>query len=214
MSQPKQPNRLPEDWIEGLSEGDQQVATEIFQQHLELLKRLAKTRLPPGVRRLADEDDIANSVFKSFFKGVQNDRFPKLETDDDLWQIFGMLVKNKVAGQIRHLSRKKRGGGKVRGESIFAGEGGDTMLGGLNNLPSGQQTADQAMQAQEDFDAMLEKLPDEPLREIAVLKLNSLTNREIASKLDISERSVERKLQRIRNRWEAEAGNEQAGESP
>jgi len=213
MPQPRQPNRLPENWIEGLNEGDQEVATEIFQQHLAVLKRLAKNRLPPGVRRLADEDDIANSVFKSFFKGIKNDRFPQLETDDDLWQILGMLVKNKVAGQIRYLSRKKRGGGKVRGESIFTSQGGDSMLGGLNNLPSAQQTADQAMQAQEEFDEMLAKLPDDQLREIAVLKLNSLTNREIASKLDISERSVERKLQRIRNRWEAEAGDEQAGES-
>ncbi|MCP4815560.1 MAG: RNA polymerase subunit sigma-70, partial [Planctomycetaceae bacterium] len=57
------------------------------------------------------------------------------------------------------------------------------------------------------------QLPDDPLREIAVLKLNSLTNREIAGKLDISERSVERKLQRIRNRWQAVAGSEQADES-
>ena len=54
MSQPRQPDRLPQEWIEGLSEGDQEVATEIFQRHLELLKRLVQKRLPPGVRRLAD----------------------------------------------------------------------------------------------------------------------------------------------------------------
>lgn len=208
MSQSLPPDRLPEDWLAGLGEGDQSVATEIFQHHLELLKRLVQKRLPPGVRRLADEDDIANSVFKSFFKGVQNERFPQLETDDDLWQIFGMLVKNKVAGQIRYLSRKKRGGGKVRGESIFSSEGGDTMLGGLNNLPSEQKSAAEGIEAQEEFDEMLGKLGDEQLREIALLKLNSLTNREIASTLDISERSVERKLQRIRQRWEVEPDGE------
>jgi DNA-directed RNA polymerase specialized sigma24 family protein len=197
MSSSQPADRLPEDWLNGLSEGDQEVATEIFQRHLDVLKRLVQKRLPPGVRRLTDEDDIANSVFKSFFKGVKTERFPRLETDDDLWQILGMLVKNKVAGQIRYLSRKKRGGGQVRGESVFTSDGTDSQVGGI--------------QTQEEFHSMLAQLQDDQLSEIAVMKLNALTNREIAAKLDISERSVERKLQRIRNRWEPETNGEQGG---
>jgi DNA-directed RNA polymerase specialized sigma24 family protein len=58
---------------------------------------------------------------------------------------------------------------------------------------------------------MLAQLQDDQLSEIALMKLNALTNREIAAKLDISERSVERKLQRIRNRWEPETNGEQGG---
>ncbi|MCH2183431.1 MAG: ECF-type sigma factor [Mariniblastus sp.] len=208
MSEPNPPNRLPEDWIEGLNEGDQQVASEIVQQHLELLKRRARQRLPAGVRRLADEDDIANSVFKSFFKGIQNNRFPQVETDDDLWQIFGMLIRNKVAGQIRFLTRQKRGGGLVRGESIFAGQPNDSLAGGLSQFAAGQAPADQVVQAEEEFDQMLARLPDDQLREIALLKLNTHSNREIAERLEISERSVERKLQRIRQRWEPLTGQE------
>ncbi len=211
MSSSQPADRLPEDWLNGLSEGDQEVATEIFQRHLDVLKRLVQKRLPPGVRRLTDEDDIANSVFKSFFKGVKTERFPRLETDDDLWQILGMLVKNKVAGQIRYLSRKKRGGGQVRGESVFTSDGTDSQVGGLNNFPSDQPSADQEIQTQEEFHSMLAQLQDDQLSEIAVMKLNALTNREIAAKLDISERSVERKLQRIRNRWEPETNGEQGG---
>ena len=47
---------------------------------------------------------------------------------------------------------------------------------------------------------MMSQLDDE-LQTVARLKLEGHTNAEIAEKLDVVERTVERKLKRIRNRW-------------
>ena len=60
-----------------------------------------------------------------------------------------------------------------------------------------------------DFDLYGEELLmklDEPLRRLAVMKLMGYTNGEIATSLDCTERTVERKLQLIRMTWESEQG--------
>src|SRR5262249_48825314 len=44
------------------------------------------------------------------------------------------------------------------------------------------------------------------LRRIALRKLEGYTNKEIAGEIDATERTVERKLERIRARWEAGGG--------
>ena len=42
---------------------------------------------------------------------------------------------------------------------------------------------------------------DPQLRQIALWRLEGYTNREIADRLDCTERSVERRLERIRSKW-------------
>jgi DNA-directed RNA polymerase specialized sigma24 family protein len=48
---------------------------------------------------------------------------------------------------------------------------------------------------------MLDLLGDETLRQVALLRLEGFSPREIADKLDCVERTVERKLERIRDKW-------------
>jgi len=48
---------------------------------------------------------------------------------------------------------------------------------------------------------LLEQLPDEALRQVALWKLEGYSNAEIAAKLACIERTVERKLARIRRIW-------------
>ena len=51
---------------------------------------------------------------------------------------------------------------------------------------------------------MLAALDDETLRRVALWKMEGYTNEEIADKLGVTCRSVERKLQRIRGKWTRE----------
>ena len=53
----------------------------------------------------------------------------------------------------------------------------------------------------EALEARLLALDDPVLRLVALRKLEGSTNREIAAELDATERTVERKLERIRARW-------------
>ena len=54
---------------------------------------------------------------------------------------------------------------------------------------------------EEEGQRLLEALEDEKLQQIALWKLEGYTNDEIAEKLDLTTRSIERKLQRIREKW-------------
>jgi DNA-directed RNA polymerase specialized sigma24 family protein len=51
---------------------------------------------------------------------------------------------------------------------------------------------------------MLEKLNDDLLRRLAIGKLEGYQNNELADRLGISQRAVERKLNLIRQKWEGE----------
>ena len=53
----------------------------------------------------------------------------------------------------------------------------------------------------EALECRLEALADPELRQIALWRLEGYTNREIADRLDCTERSVERRLERIRSKW-------------
>ena len=49
---------------------------------------------------------------------------------------------------------------------------------------------------------LLDQLPDESLRKLAILKMAGHPNREIAEQMDVTLRTIQRKLDQIRNVWE------------
>ena len=61
---------------------------------------------------------------------------------------------------------------------------------------------------QEECDRLLDRLSDETLRNVALWRLEGFSNDEIAGKLDMTTRSVERKLNRIRQLWSDEVGRD------
>jgi DNA-directed RNA polymerase specialized sigma24 family protein len=60
--------------------------------------------------------------------------------------------------------------------------------------------------AAEEYQRLMRVLDDDRLRTIARCKLEGHRNEEIADRLGLACRSTERKLQRIRQVWEAELG--------
>jgi DNA-directed RNA polymerase specialized sigma24 family protein len=59
-----------------------------------------------------------------------------------------------------------------------------------------------ALQIAEQIEQLVAALGDEMLRTIVARKLEGYTNEEIAAELDVSTRTVVRKLRRIRQEWE------------
>ena len=62
-------------------------------------------------------------------------------------------------------------------------------------------TPEFAAQIAEEFQRLLQRLPDAELRLVAQWKLEAYTNEEIAAKLGYAVRSIERKLGVIRRLW-------------
>ena len=70
----------------------------------------------------------------------------------------------------------------------------DGIAGILGDEPTPAMAAEMA----DTCETLLRQLADEKLQDIVLLKLEGFTNDEIADKLDCTTRTVERKLQRIR----------------
>jgi len=189
-------------WLGRACEGDEQAVQEIWQRYYDKLVHLARRKLGPMGRRAADEEDVALSAFHSFYRGASEGRFPKLNDRHDLWKLLVTITCRKAIGQIKNATAQKRGGGQVRGESIFqrAGEN-DSASGGIGQVLGEEPTPELAAMVAETCGRMLEKLDDPMLQEIATRKMEGYSNDEIAGQLDCVTRTVERKLARIREIW-------------
>ena len=185
-------------WLERLKHGDGQAAQELWERYYHRLAALARRKLGDMPKKMADEDDVVVSAFKSFFQRAQEGRFPRLEDRDDLWSLLVVITARKATNQIQHERRAKRGGGKVQGESGMDENGEEG--GGLASIVCSEPTPDFAAQFTELFQSFMESLDDPTQRLIAVWKFEGRTNPEIANNLDCCVATVERKMRIIRKR--------------
>lgn len=197
------------DLLERVRSGDEQATTTLWERYFQQLVRVAAKRLPPNLRRTGDEEDIALSAFHSFIAGIRLDRFPDLRGPDNLWGLLITLTGRKVHAHLRHQTRQKRGGGAVRGESVFI-DPKDVGRGvGIGGVTDNAATPDLQTELAEACETLLDQLPDEQLRQIAVMRMEGFLVDEIAGLLGVSKRAIERRLQLIRKTW-----TEQAEEPP
>ena len=186
--------------IQQLHNGPTEAAYVLWNRFIDRLIDAARKQLRNLPRRSFDEEDVALAAFDAFLRGAKEGRFKKLDSRDDLWQVLAMLTERKAIAVIRRELAEKRGGGQVRGESVF-----EKILGNSSLEAGLLQVGDPEPQGIEVFTIevreRLEQLGDERLRNIALLKFEGFENQEIAEQIGIALRTVERKLQLIRNSW-------------
>lgn len=190
-------------WLVQLKSGDRQVSQQLWERYVHRLVRLARKKLGRTPRRAADEEDVVISVFDGFVRGVEERRFPRLDDRDDLWRVLVMLTDRKAVNQQRHELAKKRGGGRVRGDSALVKRGRSVSdQSGVVQLTDNQPTPEFAAECSEQIALLMASLDGDLLRRIAIYKMEGYTNEELARKLNTSPRTIERKLRLIRQTWE------------
>jgi RNA polymerase sigma factor (sigma-70 family) len=191
-------------WVAALKGGDAAAAQPLWERYHRRLVGLAREKLRADRRRAADEDDIVQSAFHSFFQGVSRGRFPRLDDRDNLWRLLVVITARKVCDQIAHDHAARRGAGTVQGESRMSGLGDNGDLVAIEQVVGDEPTPEFAAQVAEEYERLLDRLGDDSLREVAVWKMEGLTADEIADRLDCSRRTVARKLETIRIIWSEE----------
>lgn len=176
-------------WMDQLRLGHQAAADELWKRYFVQLVTLARSRYR-GLGHVSDEEDIALSALKSAFLGLQNQQFPDLSDRTGLWPLLVTITARKAINEAARGRTKKRDRGR---EDRYIDE---QMLAGVAPTP------EFALLVAEQIDALVISLGDETLRTIVALKLEGYTNEEIADKLDVSTRTIVRKLHRIRQEWE------------
>jgi DNA-directed RNA polymerase specialized sigma24 family protein len=181
--------------------GDLNAAQELWNRYASRLAEIARRKLRDAPVTIADEDDIAASVFRSVCRGAAAGRFADINNRDDLWWLLLAITKQKVVDQIRYESAQKRGRGNVRLEVDVSSSASGEPTFSLDDLVGDSPTPDLLVMLEEQSQRLLELLRDDRLRRIAVSRIEGYTVPEIADSLAVSARSVERKLQLIRKAW-------------
>jgi RNA polymerase sigma factor (sigma-70 family) len=171
-------------WISGLRHGDRQAMGRLWERYFDDMVRVARGRLR-GAPALQDaEHDVAMEAFLSFCARIaQEGRFPDLDNRTGLIRLLTRFTICK-AFDFRARPHNRR----EQAEEDFDG------------FPSREPPPE----FEAEVAALLDKLPDDDLREIALLRMEGLTRQEIAARCGCSVATVDRRLAVIRGRWRAD----------
>ncbi len=196
-------------WLDQAQAGQAEAAQQLWQRYFDRLVRLARGKLQGTPRAVADEEDVALSAFDSFYRGLEQGRFPRLGDRDNHWRLLVVITARKAGKLKRDAGRQKRGGARQQAPSTPTSAGPAEARGKsedveLEELIGREPSPEFAAQVAEECQRLLDALTDDVTRAVALTKMEGYTNEEIAKKLDCAPRTVERKLAVIRGRWEKE----------
>jgi DNA-directed RNA polymerase specialized sigma24 family protein len=175
----------------GLRDGDEEAVRLLWQRYFQPLVRLARGRL--SARGCADHDaeDVALEAFWSLCQRVTRpdagDCFPRLNNRAHLWKLLACFTARRAFDLARKEGRRCR---VVADEAALGADGFEPFAGKEPPPEFSAAVAD-----------LLECLPTDELRRIALARLEGRTNDEAARYLGRSTSTVERKLQVIRALW-------------
>lgn len=183
-------------WIEKLQNGDPLAQDFIWERYAEQINRLARRFLSGVQRRDSDEEDITIQVLDNLYRIFENGGFQNVKNRKQLWAVMLGMTRNKAAETARSKKAKKRGEGRVRGESVF--EKSSAPGNGIEHAALDDKTPDSKVFEAEQMAEMIDMLGSDELRQVVLLRMAGYTNEEIAQRLNVSERTVERKFERVR----------------
>ena len=190
-------------WIAALKDGDSAAAQPLWERYYRQLVALARKKLRSTGRGASDEEDVVQNAFHSFFRAVDQGRFPQLDDRDSLWRLLVVITANKALKQLAYSHRQKRGGGTVASSMGMYPLGSDDEAA-LVQFVGSEPTPDFAAQVAEEYRRLLDLLGDETLQQVAVWKMEGCGTDEMADKLGCSRRTVLRKVEAIRILWSSE----------
>jgi RNA polymerase sigma factor (sigma-70 family) len=175
-----------------------EAACELWAYYLPSLLALSRQHLDKRLKQRADEEDVLQSMFKSFFRRQEKGQFD-IEDRDELWRLLAMITVRKSRNLANRHRAEKRDYRRERRKEITADASGQW----IEDLVSREPTASDAAILNEEYEARLRKLSSPELRGIALQKLEGLSNQEIADEHGCTVRNIERKMQKIRAEWES-----------
>jgi RNA polymerase sigma factor (sigma-70 family) len=194
-------------WLARAREGDPAALQALWQRYFPPLVELVRQKLRSAPRAAADEEDVALSAFDSFFRRVAQGQFPQLSSRGDLWAVLVMVASRKVCDHLQHERRDKRDWRRVQ-----QGPAEDVAPSALALLLSREPDPAFAAEVADTCRSLLAALADDELRAIAVMRLEGLTNDEIAGRIGKAPVTVERRLKRIRRCWQGGVEEEEKAE--
>lgn len=168
--------------------GNEDAAAQIYARYACRLRALAQAQYSSDLARREEVSDLVQSVFGSFFRGVKRGHYD-VPVGEDLWKLFLVIALHKIQRKGNFHRAAKRDVRRTAGGVSF-----DVALQTRSN-------------AEEADSAFLQMVVDETLarlpllqQEMVRLRLEGYEVAEIADRIQRSKRTVERLLQKCREK--------------
>jgi len=183
-----------------LDDADPALLAEIWRRFFPRMTALARTTMSRFARAEADDVDVAQSAFISFWRAWKRGAWFEFDDRDDLWKLLSLMTARKAMKAARRRLAKKRGGGVTVAESELADK---FTVGG--RAASLDEIVGRLSPPEFDLigEELLSRLTDDE-RSVVLLCMQNYSIEEIAERMTCSARTVQRTLESVRRRWEAE----------
>jgi RNA polymerase sigma-70 factor (ECF subfamily) len=181
--------------IDRLKRGDSAAAAELFDRFAPQLLERVRPFLDQQTRRRVDEQDVVQSVFKSFFREFADGQFT-IANWQALWGLLFKMARRKAARKRLEHHAQRRDASR----EIAVPDDSDAAAVDLQISDTGISPPDRAALA-ETLDNLLRHL-DGPEQDIFVLRLGRWSVPEISQRVGRSERTVMRVLTKVRRHLE------------
>lgn len=184
-------------WLHLLAAGDHDAARKLWEFFAPRLNQLARARLrtlPQG--GVFDEEDIVQSAFAIFCQQIQEGRYPDIKDRNELWQLLAVFTSRRAAYHLERLQTQKRSGLKPPEDVV------NEVGSRLERVVDDGLEVDHQLIADDLAGELIKALGDPELEAVAIMRLQGFTNDEIADKLQLTRRTIQRMLNLIRARWQ------------
>lgn len=175
-----------------LQVGSEAAAAAVFRRYADRLVGLVRRRLNARTQVGFSASDVVQEAMKSFFRR-QRERPFDLDNEDALWGLLARLTLYKCGKMQRAVLTQKRGGGRVL--SLSPEDSAATAWEVVDEEPTPEEAS-----LCEDLLAQLLDGLGEVERRICQLRLEGHKIEEIASDIDLTQTTVNRKMREIRQR--------------
>ncbi len=172
---------------------DPRLAEEVFQRFTHRLVALARARLDQRLAAKVDAEDVVQSVYKSFFWRFQEGQF-ELASWDSLWGLLVRITLRKcLSQQEQHFAQRRHVGREVQPPSD------SSSSSGWGEGSAREPEPFEAAILVETVQQLMQGL-DPQQQQMLSLRLQGYTTAEISLHTLRSERTVERLMERIRQK--------------
>jgi DNA-directed RNA polymerase specialized sigma24 family protein len=191
-------------WIATLRTGDLAPVQKLWDHYREGLIASARRQLKTIPKLTKDEDDIAQSVLVAIWRGTKAGLFKNVSDRDELWWTLLKITRRKVVTAYRREKTKKRGKWWIQSKERLATDLAKESFRTFEELCDEAPTPEMACALEEQANRLIGILDRDDLKQIALWRIEGLTVDDIAGRLSLTTRSIERKLKLIRKSWSRE----------
>lgn len=163
-------------------------ANWLFELYFEKLCAVARNRLADLPNPADQAQDVALSVFRTFVRRRKEGQFSRIDGPDGLAKLLITITTRKAISLLR---RERLRTGVQIGTGNDSTAAFDILSAVLNSDPTAEDLCV--------FKDLLEQIPEaNNLRRVVEMRLAECSNQEIADKLDVDVRTVDRKFGQVR----------------